>query len=103
MNHNWAQISKSTPYQAHLKKQTFHRVKKEKIKMKLQEVIFQKSETARLPGTELSTDNSEYGGYITRLWNWMFWIDGLSWMFLASSFCDSVMFLFFHSMKLCFF
>ena len=42
---------------------------------------------------ELGTDNSQYGGYISRLWNWMnsywmFWIDGLSRRFSASSFCD---------------
>ena len=46
------------------------------------------TETARLLGTELCTDNSQYGGYITRLWNWMFWIDGLSRRFSVSSFCD---------------
>ena len=42
------------------------------------------TETARLPCTELGTDNSQYGGYSY----WMFWIGGLSWRFSASSFCD---------------
>ena len=44
---------------------------------------------------ELGTDNSQYGGYITRLWKcmnsyWMFWIHvgGLLWKFSVSSFCD---------------
>ena len=44
MNQNWAQISYSSPYQAHLKKQTFDWVKKEWNKVKLQEAIFQKSQ-----------------------------------------------------------
>ena len=62
--------------------------------MKSQKVIFQIiTETARLLGTELGTDNSQCGGYKTRLWNWMnsywmFWIDCLSRWFSASSFCD---------------
>ena len=51
------------------------------------------TDTARLPATELGTDKSQYGGYITRHWNWMnsywmFWIGGLSWRFSVSSFCD---------------
>ena len=51
------------------------------------------TETARLPGTELGTDNSQYGGYITRLWNlinsyWMFSIGGLSWRFSGSHFSE---------------
>ena len=58
--------------------------------VKSQEVTLKKS---RLPATELGTDKSQYGGYITRHWNgmnshWMFWIGGLSWRFSVSSFCD---------------
>ena len=92
MNHNWAHISYNTPYQAHLTKCTFAWVYKKKNE--IARGNFSKiTETARLPGTELGTDNSQYGGYITRLWNWknsywMFWIGGLSWRFSASSFCD---------------
>ena len=48
---------------------------------------------ARLSGTGLGTDNSQYGDYITRLWNCMnsscmFSIDSLSLRFSGSSFCD---------------
>ena len=52
MNHIWTQISYSYP-----KQQRFAWVKKEKNVVKLQEVIFAKiTQTARLPGTEFSTD-----------------------------------------------
>ena len=67
MNHNWAQISYSAAYQAHLKKKKKKKKKrliepkKRENKMKSQE------ETAHLPGTELGTDTSQYGGYIIRL------------------------------------
>ena len=44
MTHNWAQISYNTPYQAHLRKQTFARVKMEENAVKSQEVSFQKSQ-----------------------------------------------------------
>ena len=65
MNHNWAQISKNTPYQAHKKKLCLLESKKNKIyKVKSQEVMFQKSQKLLAsPGTELGTDNSQYGGY----------------------------------------
>ena len=46
---------------------------------------------------------AQYGGYITRHWNWMnsywiFWIGGFSWRFSVSSFCDfwKITFLQFH-------
>ena len=81
MNHNWAQISYSTPYQKHLKKQTLDWVRRGHFS-KITENC-----------SELGTDNSQYGGYIIRLWNWMnsywmLWTGGLSWRFSASSFCD---------------
>ena len=44
MNHNWTQISYSTPYQAHLKNQMFDWVKRERHKVISQEVIFQNSQ-----------------------------------------------------------
>ena len=44
MNHNWAQISYCTPYQAHLKNQTFDWVEREQNKVKSQEVSCQKSQ-----------------------------------------------------------
>ena len=44
MNHIWTLISYITPYEAHLKNQRVAFVKKEKNVMKLQKVIFQKSQ-----------------------------------------------------------
>ena len=57
--------------------------------MKSQEVIFLKSQKLLASRTRSSVRTiASKGGYITSLWNWMFWIDGLSWRFSASSFCD---------------
>ena len=57
MNHNWAQISSSTPYQACTSQKTnvssSKKKKKSKIRWKSQEVI------------------AQYSGYITRLRNWI--------------------------------
>ena len=60
MNHNWAQISYSTPYQAHLKNQTLMESKESKIyKGEIARGYFSKiTETACLPGTELGMDNN---------------------------------------------
>ena len=44
INHYCSQISYTTSYQAHPKKQTFVWVKEEQNKVKLQEIIFQKSQ-----------------------------------------------------------
>ena len=67
--------------------------KKNKIRWNARGHFSKITETAHLSGMELSTDNSQYGSYITRLWKWMnsywmFWIGGLSWRFSASSFCN---------------
>ena len=67
--------------------------KENKIRWNCKRSFSEITETARLPGTELGTHNSQYGSYITCLWNWMtcywmFWIGGLSWRFSARSFCD---------------
>ena len=97
MNHNWAQVSFSTPYQAYLKIQTLAVSKKMsgKIVWNLSrgEFFINHRNCSCLLGTELGTDNSQYSGYITRLLNWMnsywmFWIGGLFWRLSASSFCD---------------
>ena len=49
------------------------------------------------PWQGVYTDNRQYSGYITRLWNWMnsywmFWIDGLSCDFWRVTFCNFIAF-----------
>ena len=44
INHNWTQISYSSPHEAHLKNEKDAFAKKEKNAMKSQEVTFQKSQ-----------------------------------------------------------
>ena len=62
--------------------------------MKSQEVNLKKiTETACLSGWEFEADNSPYGVYATRHWNWMnsywmFWIGHVRGARSASSICD---------------
>ena len=63
--------------------------------IKSQEVNFQKSQKllASISGWEFEADNSTYGVYATRHWNWMnsysmFWIGRVRGARLASSICD---------------
>ena len=74
----------------HNNKQRFAKSQKDVKCNEIARGHFQKSETARLPGTEFGMDKSLYGGYITRYWNWMnsYWIGSLSGRFSKSSFCD---------------
>ena len=74
--------------------QTFAWVKKEYNKVKMQEVIFEKSQKLLSSQARSSARTiAKYSSYTTHLWNWMnsywmFWIGGLPWRFSASSFCD---------------
>ena len=94
MKNIWIQFSYNTRYQAHLKKTNVW-LRQNGVKWgEIARGHFSKiTETACLPATELVMDKSQYGGYVTRHWNWMnsywiFWIDGLSWRFSVSSSCD---------------
>ena len=87
MNHDWYSLQKHIA-----KNKPFIESKKSKIRWNRKRSFFRITETARLPGTELGTNSSQYGGYIL-VWNrmnsyWKFWIGGLSWRFSASSFSD---------------
>ena len=89
MTHNWAQISYDAPFKAQISKiKPLLGSKKSKIRWNHKRSFFKNTEIARLLGTELGTHNSQYGGYMSRLWNLMFWIGGISQRFSASSFCD---------------
>ena len=70
-------------------------MKQEIYAMISQEVNFQKSQkiAACLSGWEFKADNSLYGVYATRHWNWMnsywmFWIGCVRGARSVSSFCD---------------
>ena len=87
MNHIWTQSSYSTPYQAHLKKTNVWLSQKGVKWGEIARGHFSKiTETACLPATELGKDKSQYGGYITRHWNWM----NSYWMFWGSQWAVSV-------------
>ena len=73
----------------HIKKNTFAWVKKNTIRWNCKRSFFKTHINCSPPGHRARLDNSQYGGYITRLWNWMnsYWMfskGSLSWRFSVS-------------------
>ena len=67
INHNWAQISYSTPYQAHLKRKVCLSQKGAKCSEITRGYFFIDHRNCSPPSTEFGMDKSQYGGYILNL------------------------------------